>query len=253
MNSTTLSSPPDQKEQCQLISQGFFSVIIQSSLALVSLLSLYVKWKLDSSKEEQRDFNVWSLDALKQGCAAFAAHIENIIVAILLSATSHADDECSAYLVNFLFNILAGFPLVWVLLRTANRAARKFHWHALERRGYYGNPFNTSVFLVQCLEWTLIVCSAKLLASVPLFIFSRNTIALGRWLLRPFEKSPRVELLVVMILVPSLLNVLQVLVFDNFIKLKRRAVASSSVHQEMELEEEAVVVKKNETSPLLRM
>jgi len=211
MNSSfpTANQPGPERQQCELISQGVFSWMIQASLAFVSLASLYVKFRFNFHREH-RDFTSWSLDASKQGIAAFGAHVVNLCIAILLSMVARVDDECSAYLVNFVFNIFASFPIVWGLLRLSKRVAVRFHWKALERRGFYGAPtWQYSYFWLQSLEWTLILCSAKILAAMPLFMYSKETIALGRMLLHPLVNSPKLELVVVMIIVPSLLNVMQ--------------------------------------------
>ena len=186
----------------------------------MSLLSLYVKWRFG----DHRGFNEWSLDATKQGSAALGAHIVNLVVAILLSRVAKSKDECAAYLVNFLFNIMASFPLVWIALRASKHFARRLDLESLMNRGFYGDPFRWSFFFAQCAEWTLILCSAKILAALPLFVFSQATVDLGNWILRPLHASPQVELFIVMVIVPCFLNVIQVLVFDNFIRRKAASV-----------------------------
>ena len=182
----------------------------------MSLLSLYVKWRFG----DHRGFNEWSLDATKQGSAALGAHIVNLVVAILLSRVAKSKDECAAYLVNFLFNIMASFPLVWIALRASKQCARRLDLESLMDRGFYGDPFRLSFFVAQCAEWTLILCTAKVVASLPLFLFSEATVDLGNWILDPLHASPEMELFIVMVIVPCLLNVIQVLVFDNFIRRK---------------------------------
>jgi hypothetical protein len=218
MNESLPLSLPRLPASCEILNASFFSWATQSGLALISFFSLYLKWKLQPG--EARNFTVWSLDAAKQGSAALAAHVLNIVLALFLSKGATSHDECAAYLVNFCVNVILGFPIVFAFLRVSRSVCMWMRWTALERRGFYGSPWRMDYFLKQTAEWIVILCGAKLLASVPLFMFNDQTVQLGMYLLRPLHRSPHLELVFVMILVPGTLNVTQILVFDNFIKVR---------------------------------
>ncbi len=64
-------------EQCKLLS-GFFSYFIQSVLAVLALVTLVYKRKIE---KPQRDFMTWGFDVMKQVVGSILVHMWNITLA----------------------------------------------------------------------------------------------------------------------------------------------------------------------------
>jgi hypothetical protein len=71
----------DNGQVCTLISDPVDDSI-QLLLGLIALSSLYAKWHFE---QPRRTFQIWFLDAMKQGCSAGMIHFVNIGVSILMA------------------------------------------------------------------------------------------------------------------------------------------------------------------------
>ena len=171
---------------------------------------------------------------------------------------SGGSDECAFYAVNFFFDVTAGVLLVWGLLQGLERcaarctgggaageaaagwpeeggagavpgasaarpAARPFSCcGALRQSGEYaehpGGPPSCRVFGAQLLSWLGLVACSKLLLAVPMWLLRARVGELGDVLFAPLQADPKVELVVVMVVGPCLLNALQFWVTDNIIR-----------------------------------
>lgn len=74
---------------CHLLG-GLFAEGVQAALAVIALLSLIVKWRLESPR---RQLMVWLMDVSKQAGSGIFAHCLNILAAELLSLDSSVQDQ----------------------------------------------------------------------------------------------------------------------------------------------------------------
>lgn len=95
-------------------------------------------------------------------------------------------------------------------------------WAALRKSGEYslyrGGPPSWRVFWAQMFAWLGLVATSKILLAVPMYLLRRQVGELGDMLFAPLREQPKVELVVVMIVGPCVLNALQFYVTDNFIR-----------------------------------
>ncbi|CAK9114222.1 Vacuolar membrane protein YPL162C, partial [Durusdinium trenchii] len=147
-------------------------------------------------------------------------HMFNIVLAVILaqSATDRDVNECAWYFFNFSFDTVAGVPLSYLLLRTAERTVL----HSCPRSGHYYNPETQRIspkrWAWQTVSWCAIVLLTKMLLAVPVLLLARQLGALGTWIFRPIDHSPKFELVVVMVLTPAIFNSVQFYVIDSFLK-----------------------------------
>ncbi|KAF0699524.1 Aste57867_9920 [Aphanomyces stellatus] len=212
------SAPSDGK--CTLVS-GPFESIVQVFLGMIAMSVLAVK---RYAERPRRPMGVWIFDASKQAIGAGVAHIANIVIAILLVGYSEngETDECAMYFINFTLDTSFGVVLNWLLLRLLVRVANRFQWTALQVPGEYGDPIKIRVWLAQLLTWLVIIITAKLIIGRGIIEFKDTLVQIASWIFKPLVNYPRVELVIVMVACPCLMNGLQFWIQDSFLKKKQK-------------------------------
>ncbi|KAG7399071.1 hypothetical protein PHYBOEH_009761 [Phytophthora boehmeriae] len=208
-------------EECKLLS-GDFAVLVQLLLGLIALSVLIIKRLREVPR---RPLMVWGFDASKQMIGASFAHVANLLIAIMLYSyeeqqkESHATvDQCALYFVNFTLDTTLGVFLNYVLLSAVVLLALKFHWTSLQTPGDYGIPIRIRTWLLQVISWIIVIFSAKFLIAMLILTFDKPLTSLAMLLFKPLKNYPEVELALVMILCPCLMNALQFWIQDNFLK-----------------------------------
>jgi hypothetical protein len=88
--------------------------------------------------------------------------------------------------------------------------------------GYYGHPPSTSLWLKQLTVWFLIVLLSKIVVIIVVLVDQLQDLStLEGWaavILGPFQFHAKVQLIVVMLLIPFVLNVAMFWIQDNFLK-----------------------------------
>lgn len=209
-------------EECKLLS-GDFAALLQVLLGLIALSVLVVKRLREVPR---RPLMVWAFDASKQMVGATFAHVANLLIAILLYSyqqeirekDDEAVDQCALYFVNFTLDTTLGVFLNYVLLSAVVLVALRFGWSSLKTPGDYGTPVRVRTWLLQVFSWTVVIFSCKFLIAALIVAFQKPLGALAVLLFKPLEKYPDVELALVMIACPCLMNALQFWIQDNFLK-----------------------------------
>jgi hypothetical protein len=218
--------PGTHPKECRVLIHGPFSLAVQLLLGVVSVLGLMLKWRM-FDKPKPRPRNVWLLDAAKIGISGgLGAHGLNVACAILLARHtesyhkegSQTVDECAFYLVNYLFDVVCGIPLAWLLVTRLEQMARKYGWTSLQHSGFYGDPPSLIVWRNQVLTWSGILVTSKLICLIPLYLFSIHLLRVAMLLVAPWSKHPKQELLAVMIYIPSTFNLCTILIFDQMLQ-----------------------------------
>ena len=205
----------DDQPHCVLL-EGLFSYFVQGLLGLVALGSLLLKWYCEKPR---RRFKIWFLDVLKQAIAAVMAHFLNILFALIFATSvTKAADKCAWYFINYTVDTSLGVPIAYGLLHLIEYLARKHRWRRLERTGEYGEPHDWSVWWAQLGTWTFIVCFYKFFLGIFLFIARDPLTTVGLEMFKPLRSNPQLELVIVMVLCPCLMNIVQFWIFDTFIK-----------------------------------
>lgn len=121
---TDVPMPPDPEAECRLM--GPFSIIVQSALGALALLSLvYKRWR----ERPQRPVKIWFFDASKQVFGSVLVHIANIFMSMLTSGhfsiqtepgvvsrlmarggDKYVPNPCSFYLLNLAIDVSYNLP-----------------------------------------------------------------------------------------------------------------------------------------------
>jgi hypothetical protein len=215
---------------CKLLA-GKFALLVQFLLAFICFLTLAIKWYYEKPR---RPTLVWILDGTKQGVGSMTGHIGNIFLSTLLASlkktlASSSSDECKWYLMNYLsdatlgilFNLTLLLSLNWFLKRQFDN--RQIEQYGL-KFGSYGNPISSTVWLTQLTVWLLIILIGKVLTFSCFYFISNEIDLLMSSFFGLFDGHPRVELVMVMIVIPFLLNSFQFWIQDSFLMIDPTAV-----------------------------
>lgn len=152
-------------------------------------------------------------------------HFINLFFAVLLSK-ENADDACVWYLINILLDSTIGVIFEWILIRLLEVFARKYEIDTLisgcyyTRRTFEYGDFNINywIWFVQTFTWCLISSLMKVFLYLVSIWFALDLEKLGNFLLFELENYPKLELIVVMVIVPFILNCFQFWMVDSFLK-----------------------------------
>lgn len=232
----------DDHEICHLLG-GLGGYLAQFVLFVFVLASLLAKRMLESP---QRPMKVWAMDVSKQGFSSLAAHICNMITAILAADLIHKarTSACSWYFVVFTADTTVGVSITILLHNLVVRTARWFErnryaklqadtnpdtmWgHVVDQRwfnylarcGYYGDPPSFKPWMWQSLEWTIVNIIARILCGLLVIGIGPYGLVHAAGLLdRIFAGHPQLLLAFVMVMCPIGMNIIQALIQDMVLK-----------------------------------
>lgn len=208
----------DNITNCDLL--GIQGIIIQALIGILSLMSLIIKRYFSQPK---RKMLIFLLDVFKQLLSSSIIHLFNVIVSIILTNQQHySEDECSSYLISFLFDVSFGVVLTYFFLRVNHRVfSKRKHWKC--QQGNYileNGRICREAYMIQALMWVLITLFVKILLFLIFFSVVEYLVGLGDLILKPFSFSNVFKLFFVVIFVPVFCNVFMFFVFDQILKQK---------------------------------
>lgn len=227
-------------DECQIF-QGPVAFLCQALLALLVLSTLIYK---RSREVDKIDLWVWILNVSKQVISLGAAHIFAILVSVFLSYKVHGASPCSWYVVIFSVDTILGTLLTYILHTVVIQGTKRYliyvgvwkengpdgvrHltlWQSLCQTvatcGYYGSPPSLGTWAVQAGEWTCCILIARFICA--LIVYSLGPVALepiAEMVDSVFQGHRVLELFVVMIAYPLVINSLQALIQDAILRAK---------------------------------
>lgn len=162
-------------------------------------------------------------------------HFANIFLSVFIAGIIADADECQWYCLTYMVDSTLGTFMNLVLLRCFELYMQRHPDCTVLRFGEYGNPPQLCICFPQLVVWMVIVIVAKIFTMLLLFQFLVPLDILISALFRIFDGHPELELVAVMIIIPTIMNTMQFWVTDTF--LKRRA--EEDVH-DTELDEELI-------------
>eukprot|EP00903_Cladosiphon_okamuranus_P012859 g12013.t1 len=202
---------------CHLISENY-AYALQLILGFAALAGLVFKrWRAPV----KRDLMVWMYDVSKQGFGAMFIHVWNILLSIHEGGGKPGSDECAMYFVNFSLDIAIGTFMIWCFVRVQELTAVRFGVDSLKVTGDYGTPPRFSVYRTQLLAYTLILIICKAVTTVIVIAMDEVLSSLAKALFSPVSAYPELELTLVMIICPWVLNALQFWILDNVLMSER--------------------------------
>jgi hypothetical protein len=246
----------DGMKKCKLLS-GQFAILVQFILAFICFLTLAIKWHFERPKRAPTVWILDGTKQGIGSITGHMANIflSTIIAHSRYHHTvdeNHGnadngdeedDDECKWYLMNYLSDSTFGIIFNILILKLLSSFIHSFsspsspsspahgshsprhlhHRHPPHRSliwfqfGYYGNPISLSIWFIQLLLWLLIVLCGKFLTFLIFYLISNEVNALISPAFLIFKGYPKVELIVVMILIPFLLNSVQFWIQDSYL------------------------------------
>ncbi len=203
------------EDQCILLG-GVFSAFIQACLAVICVGTLIIKRQNEVPK---RDWFVWFLDVMKQGVGSSFGHFSNIFLSVIIAQSLTGGDECQWYCLTYVIDSTFGTFLNLMFLSCFEKVINHYQY-ATEylNFGEYGDPPNLNIFALQLCIWLTIVILGK---TIILFVLLQAIVPIDDAMsvvFRVFKGHPDVELVLVMIVIPGILNTLQFWVTDTFLK-----------------------------------
>ncbi|XP_078595037.1 store-operated calcium entry regulator STIMATE-like [Branchiostoma floridae x Branchiostoma japonicum] len=198
---------------------GRFGVLIQGILGIVAFSTLMLK-RYREPKGERRPWRIWFYDTSKQAIGAAFIHFANVFLADMFQG-----DPCTWYIINFLLDSTVGLLLIYLGLKFTQCVVRWRRWDTLTF-GEYGEPPQCNAWFGQCALYLLVMVFEK--CAVALFVQLPFWDDVRKFILSPIH-DPKVELAIVMLIIPFIINALMFWVVDNFLMRKHRKL-NGSVH-----------------------
>ncbi|KAG7663767.1 uncharacterized protein J8A68_002714 [[Candida] subhashii] len=245
--SPTPSPPDDDDGKCELI--GTFSLITQAFLGLLCLSSLIVKRFYEYPI--RRTWQVWSFDVSKQLIGAFGVHMFNVILSVVKTAPDEDDgsgatrklfvrlvsnggnvgggdddstqDPCDWYFLSIVFDCTIGVYILYLVFKAFNKILRKhFHITQIESGEYGPDPNKPSfkAFFKQLGVYFISLMITKVILYGIVECFEQELLWItSHVLLVWLDQYPEeIEIFMVMFVVPIVMNCLQLVLIDNFIR-----------------------------------
>lgn len=204
-----------EDKKCQLIG-GTFANFMQFSLGVICIAILIYKRQTEVPK---RDWLIWFLDVTKQALGSFIGHFVGIFASVIIAKNIHGADECLWYFITHVATSTFGTAVKLFLVHLVDLMVLNFKIESKYFNfGVYGNPPSLSIFGFQLSVWLLIVIVSKV---VTYFLLAQMLEPLDQSmsaLFKVFDGHPDIELVVVMIIVPTIMNAATFWITDNFLK-----------------------------------
>mmetsp|Transcript_29780 Transcript_29780/g.60131 ORF Transcript_29780/g.60131 Transcript_29780/m.60131 type:complete len:248 (+) Transcript_29780:56-799(+) len=207
-----LTETTEKGHQCHHICDffGTFGFFVQFILAIVSFSALIVKRYQEIPR---RPVNVFKYDAAKNGLGACLVHFMNIFIAMQFAGK---EDPCPWYFIQILFDCTVVVFANFVLLRILERRIMAM-WGVDISSGDYGDPPQMVRWLQQLGVWLLVVTVCKVAVTALQSLFQAPLAEFGAIILNPLCFNPHMELFIVVVLLPLVLNAFQFWIVDNYL------------------------------------
>ncbi len=222
---------------CHLLGSGL-NYIVQLCLGLIGIGLIYLKYRREQPK---RSFDVWIKDVSKQIGGLLWGHLINILLAMIIM---YHGDQCVPYFINYIIDAIFGVGLCLGLLAITKRLGRAYHLPCLDC-GRYSPPLSMDLtesldqsilsterpvpnswqpfklWLQQLSVWLLIITLVKFFLFLVLILPIQSWwMELGSTILHGLTENESVELLIVMIIIPLIVNICQFFIQDYYFKKK---------------------------------
>ncbi|CAH2275544.1 store-operated calcium entry regulator STIMATE-like [Pelobates cultripes] len=191
-----------------------FGVLIQAVLAVGAFSTLMLK-RCSEPKDKRRPWRIWFYDTSKQGIGALFIHFTNIFLSELTE-----EDPCSLYLMNFLLDATLGMLVIWISVKIVAVIVKRRQLTLLVF-GEYGDPPRASAWLGQCGLYLVIMVIEKTVISLVLLVPGWTKL---QEIILNYIPNPQLELVLVMLVVPFIVNAIMFWVVDSLIMKKYKRV-----------------------------
>ncbi|GLH06226.1 hypothetical protein R5R35_013439 [Gryllus longicercus] len=206
MNETKIETEDDPHCDKDALTD-MFGWFLQVLLACLAFTCLILK-RFCEPRYERRPWLIWFYDTSKQGMGALVIHLANVYL-----ASKFHGDPCTWYIINFLLDSSVGLAIIYVGIRFSQYLARVKRWEAINF-GEYGKPPSINAWLSQCCLYVMLMVIVKV--CITLLIQLDFWDEVREFILSPIT-NPKIELAIVMLIIPFFVNALMFWVTDNFL------------------------------------
>ncbi|XP_059480285.1 store-operated calcium entry regulator STIMATE-like [Neocloeon triangulifer] len=186
---------------------NIFGWTVQALLAALAFTCLILKRFCEPS-QTRRPWLIWFYDTSKQGAGALVVHMANVYL-----ASRFIGDACTWYIISFLLDSSLGLCLIYVGIKLSQFLARFKQWELINF-GEYGKPPSSKAWLAQCGVYILLMIVEKVF--ITLLVQFEFWEGVSHLILAPVG-NPKVEVTLVMLIIPFFVNILMFWVTDNFL------------------------------------
>ncbi|XP_076363551.1 store-operated calcium entry regulator STIMATE-like [Tachypleus tridentatus] len=207
-----------------------FGWFVQGILAGLAFTCLILKRFCEPSKQ-RRSWIIWFYDTSKQGLGALVIHFINVFLAEFFHG-----DPCTWYVGTLFLDSSVGLFIIYIGIRLTQYFARKNSCNKIVF-GEYGLPPQINSWLAQCGMYVAIVLVEKLV--VTLLIQLHFWESVRKFIMSPV-RNPKVEVAIVVLVIPFIVNVIMFWMTDNFLmhkhgqwKNKENSITKFRVHYQL--------------------
>lgn len=202
---------------CTLINDSF-GILVQLFLLIAAVSTLVYK---RHREKPQRPWIIWIFDSSKQAFAGSLQHAVNMILGLFFGSINGKASQCIWYIVNFAITCFCGLLIIYWIMKLYDYIVSRYNL-TLFKSGEYGNPPRFKPWALQLAIWCVISCLEKFLtATLVILPLYHQLDEFAAWIESPIKDYPHVELVIVMVICPAILNSLFFWVCDNIIKKKK--------------------------------
>lgn len=206
-----------QEARCHIFHDRF-GYWVQALVGTVAMGTLLLKWQTEKPRRRLPDF---LCDSSKQIVGQGVMHLLNMVCAVLFASKA---DECAWYWVNVVLGATVGTLLAYTFLKASERLfgyASGNYGEANKAGADIESRPGFNQWLMQITIWVGILSVMKLIVVAIMLSFSgfwtRLSMAATLWI-----QDGQMRLLFVMVATPAVMNTLQVLTMDNFLKFSEK-------------------------------
>ncbi|KAH9467340.1 hypothetical protein MJO28_000091 [Puccinia striiformis f. sp. tritici] len=205
-------------QTCSLL--GPFSILIQAIMALIILASLLYKRHREKPK---RKYRIWTADVSKQVLGQAFVHMLNIFISDSMASLPSKGNPCALYFMNIFIDTTIGVFVLFLALNFITllvcKTLKKTSTNLGLSSGIYPDPFIKS-WMKQLSIYFIGLIILKLFVLGLFWLGGSALIKFGNSIIEAISLDPKIQILVVVMIGPTILNVLQFLLIDSFIKHK---------------------------------
>ncbi|KAK9712549.1 hypothetical protein K7432_007083 [Basidiobolus ranarum] len=209
-----------------------FALVIQGILALISLSTLLIK---RHNEYPRRPLLVWFYDTSKQAFAAGFIHFLNLAISYSNRETRREMNPCEWYFSNVLLDTTIGVVTLFVLLKISAVLIHRYKLQSLYS-GLYGDPPKVQIWLKQLCLFIFISLINK--GIIILLFLIPYVLVLAHLVLSSLRNNPKVQVVIVMLVFPLVMNTFQFWLIDQLLKAKNLFPTTLNSMIKMEFEED---------------
>lgn len=243
----------DDSSKCELF--GTFSLITQGILGFLCISSLIAKRFYEFPI--RRPWLVWFFDVSKQLIGAFGVHVFNVMLSLAPKNDDDLkpivpppdeiidDDPCDWYFLNIMLDCTIGVCILYFIFKYVNLFCKKYLKLTNIESGNYGDQTpSIKAYLKQLAIYSVSLIITKLSLYLLVKCFEQELLWITHniiliWFV-PYP--PEFEIFIVMFVVPIVMNILQLILIDNFIQNQ----STLNINQRLFGESDSVVAKETQ-------